>query len=69
MDVNKLADQETEILKDFRAEFDALCKKYRADVGVSMEGDTHGVYNEHVAVSFLTPEGYRTQSFELLDDD
>jgi len=43
----------------FKDDLNALMKKYGARLGIHMDGDTHGVYNEEITVHFVipTPDG------------
>lgn len=42
-------------LENFLKEFKALEKKYDAKISYRMEGDTHGIYDSALTVSFLEP--------------
>lgn len=52
-------------LAAFKKELKALLKKYDASLDLMLDGDTHGIHNEGIGVSFLQPleKGKHWQKF------
>ena len=44
------------IVQAFKAELAGLLRKYKAGIHCSFDGDTHGIYNEHMTVTFAQHE-------------
>ena len=50
-----MTENEKERLSNFLKEFEELQKKYDAVVSYRLEGDTHGITEDALTVSFLEP--------------
>lgn len=48
-----------EILQAFKDELAALLRKYKAGLHCNFEGDTHGIYNENISVTFPHGREYK----------
>lgn len=44
------------MLKEFEADLKVLLAKHRATLHLMVEGDTHGIYDEGLGVSFALPK-------------
>lgn len=55
-------------INDFKKELKELLFKYSATINISIDGDTHGISDEHLTVTFLQTlkEG---QNFRVFSDD
>lgn len=60
-------DEETK--SAFRTEFKALLEKYKVHIDFSVGpcSDTHGLYDERVAVSYTIPNSYKTEEIISVD--
>ena len=43
-------------LVDFKSDLKELLIKHNAELGLSIDGDTHGIYDEGIDVSFVLPK-------------
>lgn len=56
------------MITEFKKELKDLLIKYNATININIDGDTHGIYNEHLSVAFLLPRK-ESDNFGKFSDD